>query len=337
MEMTRKALLTGLGVLVCLAFLSHWEVLGCQVAITLTAFTCVLVGSLRSKQLSPLLRSEDEDAGCLERKEAIKLPIVASISLLGCYLLVTSGWKSWVEFVASGYFSLLGICAVKFYLKEAFEPLLPFLPKSSYRTTWKTPFASKPLLLVGTVPDLLFYILAFLLGFAYYLTRLPQLNNLLAVSFSLYAIETTSLGSFVNGTILLIGLCLYDGVWAVATNILPTVVREVDVPIKLLFPHIQGDIWTTEYALLGLGDVIIPGLVVAMAYRLDYFLSCKKERQGAPKYFISGLIGYVVGLLGFWLAPWAGILCILPSLSIWLCLSALSNHDIKAFQTYKED
>jgi len=335
MEVARKALLTGLGVLLCLGGLSHWGVLAWEVGLGLTAGTCVVVGSLRSKQLSPVVR--EEEVGCLEWKEAVRLPIVASICLFGCYLLVVSGWKAWVEAVASGYFTLLGICAVKFYLKEAFEPLFSFLPQSSYRTTWKPPFSPKPLLFVCTFPDLFLYFLASLLGFAYYFTKLPQLNNLLAVSFSLYAIETTSLGSFATGTFLLIGLCLYDGLWAVATNVLPTVMREMDLPIKMMFPHMQGDVWTTDYALLGLGDVIMPGLVVAMAYRLDYFMACKKERKGAPKYFIYGLIGYLVGLFGSLLVPWTGLLCILPSLSIWLSLAALSNHDLKSFQTYKED
>lgn len=323
--------------LVGIALMSHWQVIAYQVAIILTAGTCVLIGSLRSKELSPLLRGEDEDSGCIERKEAIKLPIVASSCLLGCYFLVQNGWKSWIEVVASGYFTLIGVCAVKFFLKEALEPALSLLPNTPYRTAWKPPFSHKPLIFLCTFSDIFTYILSILLGCTYFFTQHSLLNNLFAISFSLYAIETTSLGNFVTAVIFLIGMCLYDGIWVQGTNILLTVLREIDVPIKLLFPMIQGETWTTDYAILGLGDIIIPGLVVALAYRLDYFLACKKEHKGAPKYFITALIGYLVGLSGSLLVPWTGLLCILPSLSIWLCLAAAYNHDFKAFQTYKEE
>ena len=47
--------------------------------------------------------------------------------------------------------------------------------------------------------------------------------------------------------------------------------------------------------LLGLGDVVIPGTLVALAYRLD--MHQRKERKvGGASYFRATLVGYAVGL-----------------------------------------
>lgn len=338
----RGSVLCGLALLGTVAFLSKCEGIGYVWAILLTATGCVYVGSLRSESLSLLMRGEDEEIACIGRKEAVKLPLFASICVLGCYFLVTTRWKAWVQIAALWYFAFLGVLSLKFYISSAFQPVLSAVFKAQYRTTWKLPFA-KPLFIVFTWGDVCSYCLALILGLFYYQTKHWLLNNLIALVFSVHAIETTSVGSFSTATVLLSALSVYDVLWVLGTAVMTTVVRELDVPIRLLFPKVQGDVWTADFALLGLGDVIFPGLVVALAYRLDCFIACKKEKKGIPKYFVAGLIGYFAGISGSFVAMWTlntpqpAILYIAPAIAICLFLVACGSGEAKAIQTYKED
>lgn len=54
-----------------------------------------------------------------------------------------------------------------------------------------------------------------------------------------------------------------------------TVAKNLDIPIKLLFPRppIPGDTTTKrQYSMLGLGDIVLPGIVMGLALRFDLYL-----------------------------------------------------------------
>jgi minor histocompatibility antigen H13 len=57
---------------------------------------------------------------------------------------------------------------------------------------------------------------------------------------------------------LLWGLFFYDIFWVYGTDVMVTVAKSLDAPIKLLFPI---DFTTTppKFSMLGLGDIVIPG------------------------------------------------------------------------------
>ena len=61
------------------------------------------------------------------------------------------------------------------------------------------------------------------------------LNNFFGVSFSIQGIKSLSLGSYKVGAILLAGLFLYDIFWVFGTEVMVTVARSFEAPIKLLF------------------------------------------------------------------------------------------------------
>mgnify|MGYP003687053219 CR=1 FL=1 len=70
-----------------------------------------------------------------------------------------------------------------------------------------------------------------------------------------------------------------------------TVAKGIDAPIKLLFPkHLRAD--KPEFSLLGLGDIVIPGIFVAMMLRFD----ARRGLRALP-YFKSGMVAYVLALL----------------------------------------
>lgn len=65
------------------------------------------------------------------------------------------------------------------------------------------------------------------------------------------------------GTGVLSGLCIYDIIMVFYTPYMITVAKNLDAPIKLTFESQHG------LSMLGLGDIIIPGIVIAMCLRLD--------------------------------------------------------------------
>lgn len=64
------------------------------------------------------------------------------------------------------------------------------------------------------------------------------------------------------------GLFLYDIFWVFGTDVMVTVAKNIDAPIKLLFP-LDMTVIPTKFSMLGLGDIVIPGVFVALALKYD--------------------------------------------------------------------
>lgn len=100
---------------------------------------------------------------------------------------------------------------------------------------------------------------------AYYaLTKNYIAANIFALAFSTSAVSLLSLGTFKNGMILLSGLFFYDIFWVFRTDVMVTVAKSFDAPIKVVFPK---DIFaeTFQFTMLGLGDIVIPGPSLSLA------------------------------------------------------------------------
>lgn len=95
------------------------------------------------------------------------------------------------------------------------------------------------------------------------------------------------------GAILLGGLFFYDIFWVFCTPVMVSVAKSFDAPIKLLFPReaAPGAEGKPSFSMLGLGDIVIPGIYVALLLRYDF------KHHGGVKYFLSSFVGYVVGLV----------------------------------------
>ncbi|KAG6867834.1 hypothetical protein C0993_010511 [Termitomyces sp. T159_Od127] len=123
----------------------------------------------------------------------------------------------------------------------------------------------------------------------------------MGLSFAHNAISLLKIDSFKTGAILLTGLFFYDIWWVFGTEVMVKVATTLDVPIKLLWP--KSLIFSSHrgYTMLGLGDIVIPGTLVAFALRYDYYraLQSKTSRQiSFPKpYFYSTLTAYFLGLV----------------------------------------
>lgn len=73
-----------------------------------------------------------------------------------------------------------------------------------------------------------------------------------------------SIDSFKTGMILLSGLFFYDIFWVFGTEVMVTVAKSFDAPIKVVWPKQWLGLLpdeTIQFTMLGLGDIVIPGKV----------------------------------------------------------------------------
>jgi len=68
------------------------------------------------------------------------------------------------------------------------------------------------------------------------------------------------LNNIITGCILLGGLFVYDIFWVFGTNVMVTVAKSFEAPIKLVFPQdlLANGFNASNFAMLGLGDIVIP-------------------------------------------------------------------------------
>ncbi|MCJ1465178.1 hypothetical protein MMC07_003794 [Pseudocyphellaria aurata] len=101
------------------------------------------------------------------------------------------------------------------------------------------------------------------------------LTNLLGLSFSYSALQLMSPTTFWTGTMILSTLFVYDIYFVFFTPLMVTVAKKLDIPIKLLFPRPPGpgdDPSKQSLAMLGLGDIVLPGIMIGLALRFDLYL-----------------------------------------------------------------
>uniref|UniRef100_A0A7E4W4S4 Minor histocompatibility antigen H13 n=1 Tax=Panagrellus redivivus TaxID=6233 RepID=A0A7E4W4S4_PANRE len=123
-------------------------------------------------------------------------------------------------------------------------------------------------------------------------------NNLIAIGFSIIGIELLHVASFKAGVILLCGLFFYDIFWVFGTDVMTTVAKSVNAPILLMFPQdliAHGWREASKHGMLGLGDIVIPGIFIALLRRFDAQVF-EKTPTKSRYYFIATMTAYVLGL-----------------------------------------
>ncbi|KAL4973335.1 signal peptide peptidase-domain-containing protein [Aspergillus desertorum] len=137
------------------------------------------------------------------------------------------------------------------------------------------------------------------------------LTNFLGFSFCYGTLQLMSPSTFVTGSLILSSLFFYDIYFVYFTPLMVTVAKKLDVPIKLLFPRPPAPsetLDTVSLAMLGLGDIIIPGMMVGLALRFDLYLYYKAKgvikarSDGGGSEFVKPLYQSATGGWGerFW-------------------------------------
>ncbi|KAI0645544.1 signal peptide peptidase-domain-containing protein [Trametes meyenii] len=248
---------------------------------------------------------EEAEAERLSSEDAYLFPVIGSAVLFGLYLIVKYFGKEWITWLLQWYFTIAGVGSVgkslialsRWTLGQSrwkkFDKLQLLVlkgPRELVSVSLRTP--SLVLIPLGSIPS-------FLYTFGNSTTRRSALlTDLLALSFSHNALSLLKLDSFKTGCVLLSGLFLYDIWWVFGTEVMVKVATSLDVPIKLLWP--KSLTFTTErgFTMLGLGDIVIPGMFVAIALRYDHYRASQRQQPHVIKiYFLTTLAAYATGLI----------------------------------------
>jgi len=222
--------------------------------------------------------SEDkEERDVISGAAAYRFPLVASCALLGLFL----AFKYLPAPVVAVLIGIYGLSLGSLALSSVLSPILAAVPACP---DWARVTHSffRDFVEVSAV-DVVSLVCSIPVAVLYARTKLWLANNVLAVSLALTAIEMLALGDFKSGAVLLSGLFFYDIFWVFGSkrvfgaNVMVTVAKKFDGPIKILFPKAQGfrlvsamrELPKREFSMLGLGDIVIPGLFVALLLRWD--------------------------------------------------------------------
>jgi minor histocompatibility antigen H13 len=243
----------------------------------------------------------------ITRNNALTAPIGASVAIGGLYLLLKSGIDiSGVYAVLVSLFGALAISDIGVPILRATFPSIDFssaeisIPNNTLvkniiglnknedqSTTTKLPLDGIITLGIG----LLFTVI--------YWSPIPMeqkfiISNILAWALGMISLASISLGSYQTGAILLAGLFCYDIFWVFGTDVMMTVATSVEAPVKFLYtapPPLDNIPRVYPFSVLGLGDVVIPGLFVRLMYTVDEIL---QPTRGS--YFIVSTCAYAAGL-----------------------------------------
>ncbi|KAK8061392.1 hypothetical protein PG994_007758 [Apiospora phragmitis] len=128
------------------------------------------------------------------------------------------------------------------------------------------------------VLDILGVVLAVIANIIYHTTKSVMLSNIMGYAFSYAGIIMMSPTTFTTGSCVLFGLFFYDIYMVFYTPYMVTVATKLDVPIKLVFdsPKAKGP------SMLGLGDIVVPGMFVGLCLRFDHFLYYHRQKKQVP-------------------------------------------------------
>jgi minor histocompatibility antigen H13 len=310
---------------------------------------------------SLILREEhvDEDTGktvksnqaeTLKQEDAMQFPILGSLSLFGLYLAFKFLDRELVNLLIGIYFAVVGALA----LTATTVGLLPRkIQKSSKHVHFEKHFPVVGDIVIDfTFTEALMFVLSSIVIYVYLTTKHWALNNILGICFCIQGIERFSLGTYKIAAILLVGLFFYDIFWVFGTEVMVSVAKSLDGPIKILFPRSleRNSEGKLDLSLLGLGDIVIPGFFLALLLRFDAHNAQVPKHTPtdyhadfAKPYFYSCLLAYVAGL-GMTLfvmirfnAAQPALLYLVPAClgSSWIC--AVVRGELKELFSYSEE
>ena len=321
-----------------------------------SSLSCIFIGSHRGIVIQEKAEKEEKDKSeKISAKDAYLFPVYGSIVLLGLYVVYKIFDKNLLNLVLSFHFTIFGFLSVIQLLCYHINKYFPewetlFVFKRKFELDLR--FYSKTFDISISRSETIAGLLALPPVIAYFITKHWLLNNLIGIAFSICGIESLVLPSFQVGFILLWGLFFYDIFWVYGTDVMVTVAKSVDAPIKLIFPvnlHVENP----NFSMLGLGDIVIPGVFIALCLKYDVdkaILNLRKQGvkdfdydQIPTSYFNWSLVGYALGIVLTFNAmiifnhPQPALLFLVPSCCLCVLLCAIKNGEFKQLFEYNED
>nr|XP_057941252.1 minor histocompatibility antigen H13 isoform X2 [Doryrhamphus excisus] len=265
-------------------------------SLVLMALVPIFFGALRSVACSKSKNASDMPETITSR-DAARFPIIASCTLFGLYLFFKVFSQEYINLLLSVYFFMLGVLALSHTMSPLLSRIFPAsLPIKQYQLlfTQGTGEAKEDIINYEfDTNNLVCLIASSVVGVWYLLKKHWIANNLFGLAFALNGVELLHLNNVSTGCILLGGLFVYDVFWVFGTNVMVTVAKSFEAPIKLIFPQdlLEKGMDASNFAMLGLGDIVIPGIFIALLLRFDVSLN-----KNSRTYFYSSFLAYIFGL-----------------------------------------
>ncbi|KAJ2721232.1 hypothetical protein GGI07_004107 [Coemansia sp. Benny D115] len=303
---------------------------------------------------------DDEESEAVTSEDAYMFPVYGSAALFSMYMIFKYLNKDWVNYLLSGYFALIGVAALTqlgVRIAKATTgvklPLYHLHLVHHGKPLFELRFTNLHLGMLAT---------SAVLTALYLLTKNWLVSNMFGLAFSFSAIMLIRLDSFKSGMIMLAGLFVYDIFWVFGTEVMVSVAKNFDAPIKVVFPReLFPESGELKMTMLGLGDIVVPGIFVALCLRFDrhrYLQSIgySKDKPLPPvlngkrrgfafptPYFYSCLVAYVIGLattisvMHVFKAAQPALLYLSPACILSVILTGLARGELGQVFAYNEE
>ncbi|XP_008778838.1 signal peptide peptidase-like 1 isoform X1 [Phoenix dactylifera] len=262
----------------------------------------------------------------LDRSQALMIPLASSCSLLLMFYLFSSVSHLVTAFTAIASASALFFCLSPYaaYIISQFNLMDPYVSRCCSKSCTRSQ-GILLLLCIGTVVAWLVsghWVLNNLLGIAICMTfvshvRLPNIKicALLLVCLFVYDIFWVFFSERLFGANVMVSVATQKAsnpIHTVANSLslpgLQLIAKKLELPVKLVFPrNLMGGLipgsTAGEYIMLGLGDMAIPGMLLALVLCFDHQkhremdISSGTSSSKRHKYIWYALSGYAVGLI----------------------------------------
>lgn len=316
-------------------------------SLVIMALIPIIVGSFRSVHHQIHQKTSGEEIETMSTKEAMMFPLIASCTLFGIYIVFKIFSKEYINMLLALYFFVLGVVALTRMLNGFVHKIWPLFgchnEKYDFNFSLTSGEETKTNLMVfKTLFDreaIMCAILALCVGVWYVAKKHWIANNIFGLAFAVNGIEFLQLNQILNGCILLGGLFFYDIFWVFGTDVMVSVAKSFDAPIKLIFPQdiLEKGIYADKMALLGLGDIVIPGIFIALLLRYDFSL-----KRNSKIYFYTSFFAYVLALfctifvMHVWKHAQPALLYIVPLCLVLPLTLALIKGDLKSMFAYRD-
>lgn len=316
-------------------------------SLILMALVPIVIGSFRSVYHQAHQKESGEEIETMSTKEAMMFPLIASCTLFGIYIVFKLFSKEHINGLLACYFFILGVIALTRMSSTLVHKFWPFTRCNNQQYDFNFSLTEgstikSNILVFKTLFDreaIMCFILALAVGVWYIVKKHWIANNIFGLAFAVNGIEFLQLNQILNGCILLGGLFFYDIFWVFGTDVMVSVAKSFDAPIKLIFPQdlIEHGIYADKMALLGLGDIVIPGIFIAILLRYD--ISLKRDSK---LYFYTSFLAYIIALfltifvMHVFKHAQPALLYIVPLCLILPLTVALIKGDLKTMFAYRD-
>ncbi|KAF8365138.1 hypothetical protein HHK36_032883 [Tetracentron sinense] len=332
-----------------------WEVLyllePASLTLILTAVAVTFGSALRALNYGKEMernRDLSEESITLDRSQALMIPVMSSCGLLLTFYLFSLISQLLTAFTAVSSVMALYFCLSPYvtYLKLQFGLADPFVSrccsKSITRSQMFLVLVSSGIVVAWLVSG--HWVLNNLLGISICIAfvchvRLPNIKicALLLVCLFVYDIFWVFFSERVFGANVMVSVATQQAsnpVHTVADSLslpgLQLITKKLELPVKIVFPrNLMGGMVpggsTADFMMLGLGDMAIPAMLLALVLCFDHQKSKDIVNPGdrssfkGHKYIWYALPGYAVGLVaalavsGFTNSPQPALLYLVPS------------------------